>query len=155
MKKYYYKLLAVVTLFSFTIPGQAATITVDTLDDIQTPNGNCSLRDAIAAPINNVSSDTCPAGSVGLDTIEFSAGLTGTITLSTSLPFVTESVTITGPGAVSMTVSGANAYRVFNFNSLGGSQEYSLSGVTVTEGASPLERVSMWGRPTPCIFLPV
>ncbi len=58
----------------------ANTITVNTLVDDFTDNGNCTLLEAITAANINSAVDTCAAGSAGLDTIEFS--VSGTITHS-------------------------------------------------------------------------
>ena len=48
------------------------------------------------------------------DTIVFSNGLTGTITLSGSELLITKNLTITGPGASILGVSGNYVYRVFD-----------------------------------------
>src|SRR6476620_5328274 len=81
---------------------QAATITVSNTND----SGAGSLRQAIADAHDG-------------DTIDF--GVTGTITLTTGELLVDKSVTISGPGAASLTVDGNAADRVF----------YVSSGVTV------------------------
>src|SRR6516225_6123166 len=60
-----------------------------------------SLRDAIA---------NTPAGG----TVDFQAGLTGTITLTTGELAINKDLTIAGPGAGVITVSGNHASRVFN-----------------------------------------
>lgn len=66
-------------------------------------SGPDSLRQAILdANANN-----------GADTITFQAGLTGTITLTSGELLISDDVTITGPGARLLTVSGNNASRVF------------------------------------------
>ena len=101
---------------------QAATITVITVDTLVDENdhscseGDCSLRDAIetAAPE---------------DTIEFD--VSGTITLGgTELNF-NKNLTIIGPGARSLTISGANTSRIF---SIGSSATVTISGLTITNG---------------------
>src|SRR5215469_2866993 len=60
-----------------------------------------SLRDAIA---------TTPAGG----TVDFQAGLSGTITLATGQLAINKDLTIAGPGADVITVSGNHASRVFD-----------------------------------------
>jgi CSLREA domain-containing protein len=108
----------------------ASTWTVDTLSDDSTTSqttaqtncqsGNsstCALRDAILA-----------SGSGG--TIQFS--VTGTITLSSALPQINASVTIQGPAANSLTVSGNNAYQVFN---IGSGATVTISGLTIANGS--------------------
>ena len=64
----------------------------------------------------------------GADEIEFSVA--GTITLASALPSITEDLTITGPGANVLAVSGDDSYRVFAIT--GGT--VSISGLTITEG---------------------
>jgi hypothetical protein len=62
-----------------------------------------SLRAAVLAANANA----------GLDQIVFDAGVTGTISLANTIS-ITDDVTITGPGARVVTVSGANADRIFD-----------------------------------------
>lgn len=97
-----------------------ATITVTNLNDL----GAGSLRQAIADS----------NGTAAVDTIVFQPGLTGTITLATQLN-VTDPVTITGPGAGALTISGNNVTRIFLVNN--GStaiQNFAFSGMTLTLG---------------------
>ncbi len=54
--------------------------------------------------------------SPGADTIEFASGLTGTITLTQGELTITDSVTIDGPGATDITISGNNQSRIFMVN---------------------------------------
>jgi len=49
----------------------------------------------------------------GFDTITFEPGVTGTIVLSEALPAIVDSLTIAGPGANMLSISGENAYPVF------------------------------------------
>src|SRR4051812_35106425 len=73
----------------------AATFTVTNLND----SGAGSLRAAI------VSANTA----AGADTVTFQSGLTGTITLTSGEIAITDDVTITGPGAASITVTKSGA----------------------------------------------
>ena len=66
----------------------------------------------------------------GSHTITFT-GLTGTITLASALPTLTKSMTITGPGLSSLTISGNNLYRVFLIS---GSLTLFISGLTISNG---------------------
>jgi predicted outer membrane repeat protein len=98
---------------------RAATITVTSKLDTPDP-GKCRLRDAILAANINMATGDCPAGAAGMDTIGFSLGLQCnlvpcTITLTSALPTVTENLTINGGGT---TISGANAFRVFNLGAI-------------------------------------
>src|SRR5438105_1401350 len=54
----------------------------------------------------------------GADTVRFAPGLHGTIALASEIP-ITDAVTIDGPGANQITVSGSNATRVFNLSGSG------------------------------------
>ena len=98
---------------------QAATITVDTLvdeNDGDCSDGDCSLRDAI---------ETAIAG----DTIEFS--VTGTIILGGTELTINKNLTINGPGASSLSISGAGTSRVFGITT---SATVTIHGLTVTNG---------------------
>src|SRR5438067_13661342 len=77
----------------------AATFTVGNTSD----SGAGSLRQAILDA----------NGAAGADTILFGSGVTGTITLTSGQLSITGDLTITGPGANRLTVSGNNASRVF------------------------------------------
>src|SRR5262249_46757700 len=79
-----------------------STFTVLNLDD----SGPGSLRAAILAVNANP----------GADTVQFAPGLQGTITLSSTNGElkITDDLTINGPGASLLTVSGNSASRVFH-----------------------------------------
>src|SRR5262249_28748648 len=87
---------AVEVLEARTVP---STFTVTNLNDA----GFGSLRNAIGGA-NNLA---------GADVIVFQPGLTGTLTLTSGPLQVTDSVTITGPGAGALTISGNNVSRIF------------------------------------------
>ncbi|MEI7624301.1 MAG: choice-of-anchor Q domain-containing protein [Actinomycetes bacterium] len=109
--------LASVLFIGLASPAGAATFTVSNLND----SGAGSLRQAITDA--NVAS--------GADTIDFGPGVTGTITLGSDFPQITESLTIVGPGSDALTLSGAGSHHVFSLDT-GGNGTVSLSGVTVT-----------------------
>jgi len=90
-------------------PIVAATITVATTDD--TNAVACTLRDAITAANTDAVSGACPAGA-GDDTIDLS-GLGGTILLGAALPGITTNMTLRGPGAHVLTISGQDSVQVF------------------------------------------
>ena len=112
---------------------RAATITVDTTADDQTANGNCTLREAITAAELNTAVDTCIAGDDNNDTIDLT-GVSGTITLGAVLLTITKDLTITGPGASSLTVDGNGIGGVFDIDSSTSDQTLTISGLTVTGG---------------------
>jgi hypothetical protein len=80
--------------------------------------GPGSLRDAIAV--------TPPGG-----TVDFQADLAGTIVLTTGELAITKDLTIAGPGADVITVSGNHASRVFN---IGPAFTVGISGLTIADG---------------------
>jgi hypothetical protein len=85
---------------------RAATITVNSLADTIRP-GVCMLRNAINAANTKKANNACHAGT-GNDTILFS--VTGTITLGTTLPQITDSnLTITGPASPGITIDGGGS----------------------------------------------
>ena len=94
-------------------PAKAATLTVANLND----SGDGSLRNAI---------DTALPG----DAITF--GVNGTITLTSGELSINKDLTINGPGAASLAVSGDHASRVFNV--LGGT--VSMSSMTIRDGVT-------------------
>src|SRR5258706_3185386 len=91
-----------------------ATFNVSTLTD----GGAGSLRQAI------LDANAAP----GDDTITFSA--TGTITLTTGLPEVTDNTAFIGPGTNLLTISGSNKFRIFYLTSA----TNSLSDLTIAQG---------------------
>jgi CSLREA domain-containing protein len=119
--------LGVALLVALVVPAvaQASTLTVTTTADPVggvCTLGSCSLRQAIMASASG-------------DTITFAQGLTGTIGLTTGPLSVTHALTITGPAAASLTVSGANDGNgsVFDINASGAT--VTISGLTITGGA--------------------
>jgi hypothetical protein len=91
---------------------QPSTFTVKNLND----SGTGSLRAGILS---------------GDSTIAFANGLHGTITLTSGELSITNSVTIDGPGANKLTVSGDNASRVFDIS---GSASATIDGLTISDG---------------------
>jgi hypothetical protein len=112
---------------------QANTITVNSLND-PGASGICALRDAITAANTEVAVNGCSAGS-GNDTIVFSTGLIGTITLASTLPSILNSLTIQGPAAnpPAIAVSGALIYQVMVVNS---GTTLNLSYLTIENGSA-------------------
>ena len=94
----------------------AATLTVTDLSDSTSDTG--SLRYLIAHSNSG-------------DTINFQAGLTGTITLTNGTLSISQDLTIQGPGASSLTISGNNASTVFTVNS----GTVTLDSLTITGGS--------------------
>jgi len=102
------------TIFTLAGTACAATLTVTNLND----SGAGSLRDSIAS------------ASPG-DTIQFQ--VTGTITLTSGELLIAQSLTITGPGASQLAISGNHASRVIE---IAAGAPVSLSGLTIENGAA-------------------
>ncbi|HET9212178.1 MAG TPA: choice-of-anchor Q domain-containing protein [Thermoanaerobaculia bacterium] len=100
----------------------AATFTVTNLND----SGAGSLRDAIGQA----------NAAAGADTINFQAGLTGTITLTSGQLSIIDSVDIQGPGAAALAVDGNNASRVFYLYNQPATIDVTISGLTIQNGNS-------------------
>jgi hypothetical protein len=97
------------------LEGRRLPSTVINLNDA----GTGSLRDAIAST---------PSGG----TVDFQTGLTGTIVLTTGELAISKNLTIAGPGADVITVSGNHASRVFN---IGAGFTVRISGLTIADGS--------------------
>jgi len=73
------------------------------------------------------------------DSIHFAAGLVGdTIKLTQGVLNITRSITITGPGADHLTISGNNSFELFSVHADSGSAEpvVTITGLTLAHGAS-------------------
>jgi hypothetical protein len=118
--------VAVVLLAAAPAVAQAV-VTVNTNGDQAPPGctgGTCSLRQAIAA---------AAAG----DTINFAPSLNGqTITLTGGVLAISQSVTIAGPGAGMLTISGNDTTTVFDIAPSNPNQDVTISGLTITNGSA-------------------
>jgi CSLREA domain-containing protein len=75
----------------------AVAITVNTVEDENNSDGDCSLREAIIAANNDIAVDDCGPGA-GVDTIEFDLPAPAIITLTQGqLVVEKQGVTIIGP----------------------------------------------------------
>jgi predicted outer membrane repeat protein len=110
-----------------------AVLTVNSLADNTTAaDGLVTLREAIIASNNDALTDLGETGS-DVDTIQFSPGLTGTITLAGAAELsITDAVIVNGPGAANLTINGANASRIFNITD--DAVDVTLNGMTLTGG---------------------
>ena len=123
-----------IVLAALLIPmlGSAATITVTTgTVDNRLTDGRCTLREAIVnANKNAKTSPDCAAGS-GSDTIVFSGVTTVNLFATAALPTITDGLVIDGGAGVTMTRTGATAYRIFSFNT---TQAVELRALTINKG---------------------
>ncbi len=112
-----------IMLVALTLPAlvEAAPFTVTNTDD----SGAGSLRQAVMDA----------EASAGADEILFD-GVTGTINLNSDLPELTESLTITGPGADVLTIDADGADHVFSIHSPTDDQDLVVSGLTLTGAVS-------------------
>src|ERR671919_531073 len=118
----------------FAPAAHADTFEVDTLEDSIDvdncdPGSDCTLREATYEANDNA----------GYDLITFASGLTGTITLDASYGqmFLEDEVTVAGPGASILAVSGDGTSRVFYARPFVSGDEgdpVMVSGLTLTEG---------------------
>src|SRR5262245_1729332 len=74
-------------------------------------------------------------GTAGADTIEFTTGLTGTITLVNDIG-INDPLTITGPGVGKLTINGNGAVRIFDTSAAAGGTVVKFSKMTLTGGSS-------------------
>lgn len=124
---------------------QAATITVDALDDSLGTASQCTLRAALYAATTNDTFDGCAAGEAGEDTVIFDSSLSGTIALQagTGLNYydgstlaVGESVVIDGDGDITLQGTGDAPVLYSKYDSGAGynTQSLQLYGLTITGG---------------------
>ena len=128
--------LALIAAFGWATAAGAATITVTTLDDERNNDGDCSLREAVAAANTDTAVDACAAGETGEDDIVFGAVLIGsTISLGQEAIAVTDSVRIDGSLTLgSVTLDGGGLYRIFD---VAQGAALALSTLTLTNGTAP------------------
>src|SRR5262245_52276368 len=108
--------LAVEALEDRTVP---STFTVLNLAD----SGEGSLRQAVL----DANSPAFP----GLDVIRFAPAVRGTIGLTTGQLSITDALTIDGPGADRLAISGSHQSLIF---SISGGATVAIAGLTITEG---------------------
>ena len=121
------------------VQAQGPTITVNTTADVVADDGQCTLREAIAAANTGTASGStggeCPAGS-GADTITLSGG-TVTLDVGSSIT-ISSDLTLTGAGAGTTIIQAAATPDVADFpviKILGGST-VAVSGVTIRHGVT-------------------
>ena len=110
--------ISLIVLSIYSLPAGAATFTVTNLDD----SGPGSLRQAIL--------DANAAA--GDDTIAFQSGLSGTILLASQIEPGNQNLTINGPGASVLAISGNNVTRIFAGNSMA----ITINNLTLKNGRS-------------------
>ena len=121
----------VLAVLAYGGTARANTITVSSLVDPGTAS-TCALRDAITAANTKAKVHGCRAGN-GTDTIEFASGLSGTITLGTTLPAIINTLTIQGTATSppAITVSGGGLIQLLVVNA---GAALNLNNLTLTDG---------------------
>jgi hypothetical protein len=99
---------------------------LEVLDGRCLPSTVTNLNDAGAGSLRQAILDT-PAGG----TVDFQPALSGTITLTTGELLIDKDLTIAGPGAGVITVSGDQASRVLH---IAASDTVAISGLTIADG---------------------
>jgi predicted outer membrane repeat protein len=102
---------------------QADTFTVDSLADPSDP-GHTTLHDALTQ------AHTTPQPS---DKVVFASGLSGSINLTTNLPYINYSLEIDGPGASQLAIDGQHARGIFHAVGLA-NPGLQISGLTLRNG---------------------
>jgi hypothetical protein len=107
---------------------QRCRVTLETLEVRTVPSTVMNLNDSGTGSLRDAIANTAAGG-----TVDFQPGLTGTIILTSGELDIAEDLTITGPGAGVITVSGNNASRVFD---IAAENTVTISGLTVADGMS-------------------
>jgi CSLREA domain-containing protein len=132
-------------IVSTSAPASAASIVVNSVADNSlgnlAANGTCDLREAIEAANTDAPVGECAAGN-GADVITFT--VTGTIVLNSTAGQlnITDDLTITGPGATQLAISGNNLTRVLR---IGFEQSLTMSGLTIQNGWVPNDAINTSG----------
>lgn len=115
------RILTMVSILILAMPGAGsasqpqsptAEIIVNTLDDVSSTDGFCSLREAITAANLNTSYNDCPGGdSRGTDLILFNVN--GIIYLGSPLPSIINAGPVTIDGGEAITINGNATHRIF------------------------------------------
>jgi hypothetical protein len=99
---------------------------LEALEDRSVPSTVMNLNDSGPDSLRQAILDT-PSGG----TVDFQSGLTGTITLTSGELAISQDLTIAGPGAGVLTVSGNHASRVFD---IAANYIVDISGLTIADG---------------------
>jgi hypothetical protein len=100
-----------------------------------------NTNDAGAGSLRQAVIDSQDGAHPGADTITFAPGVTGNITLTGGqLDTITEPLTITGPGASALSVTGTGTDRIFALDTGGGAAfDATISGLTLTHDGGTVD----------------
>ena len=118
-----YKIIRFVIAFFFITNAYSAVANTFIVTSLSDDGSSGTLREAIISANNDLN----------IDQIDFALGLTGTIVLTSDLPIIINNLTIIGPGAIDLTLSGNNQYKMFN---LASGITLNISGLTLTQNKS-------------------
>ena len=127
-------LLAALALAAEAAPAAAVILTVTTAVDVDTDDALCSLREAIVAANTDTAHHGCPAGTGPGDRIRFALLPGAVIELADSLPLVTSSILIEGPGAAELAIDGLGLVPLLFVNSPAGGVTLEIADLTLTRG---------------------
>jgi hypothetical protein len=134
--------LAISTALTLLLAGAAQAATIEVNSSLDPTDGtNCTLRQAIENADNNAQPNTTCAAGTGGDTITFDPSLIGdTITVGSELLIDATSpgtLTIQGPGAENLEVSGGGSSRVFRlaFSTVQNANAVNIQGLTISNGS--------------------
>jgi CSLREA domain-containing protein len=116
-------------------PAAPVNVTVNSTADAAPSAGVCQLRDAINA-INGAASTCSTTPATGTSTIIIPSNVTGAITLLGSRLTISAPVTINGPGANNLSISGNNSESIFYI--LNTATNVTISGLTLTNARAPV-----------------
>ena len=119
--------ISLILLSIFSFPASAATFTVTTRSD----SGTGSLRQMLTTANANPDADT----------IVFGPAVTGTIALTSGELPVSGAVTIDGPGARVLTISGTSSSRIFN---IADGATVGIEGLTIIDGVTSQDGGAIW-----------
>lgn len=128
--------LALLPLLLLATPLAATVITVDRFDSSTAEDGQCSLREAIAAANGDTATGGCPPGS-GADTIVLGGDVTLTLedSFATGTPKIFTRITVRGNGHTIARDSAAADFRIFWVAPEG---DLELRDTTISGGTTPI-----------------
>src|SRR5262245_46243822 len=126
------------------VPSGRTILRVEALEDRIQPSTFTVLNLADRGPGSLRAAITAANTSPGADTINFAPGLHGTITLSSTNGElkITDGLTVNGPGANQLTVSGGNVTRVFHVSN---SATVTIAGLTIANGSVIADESTTFG----------
>ncbi|MBP0017400.1 MAG: CHAT domain-containing protein [Cyanobacteria bacterium SBLK] len=122
-----------------------AVLTVDSNLDVDSLDGQVTLREAIAATNGNASYNDAIATGFGNDEIRFASSMTITLGSTLNIDGTGGDLTITG-GTNNVEISGNNAVRVFNIST--GTANVTFDNLTVRNGKSPFSGAGIYHKST-------